>query len=90
MVPARRWQRSSTGGSIQEMKLSISLPEEEVRFLDAYARSQGIRSRSGVVQAALRLLRTMELADDYAAAWAEWRADDSGVWDRSSNDGLSD
>ena len=31
------------------MKLSISLQEEDVGFLDAYARSQGIKSRSGVV-----------------------------------------
>ena len=53
------------------MKLSISLQEEEVGFLDAYARSQGIKSRSGVVKAALRLLHTMELAADYAAAWAK-------------------
>ena len=72
------------------MKISISLPEEEVGFLDAYARSQGIKSRSGVVQAALRLLRTMELTDDYAAAWVEWHEDDSRVWDQSSADGLVD
>ena len=72
------------------MKLSISLPEEEVRFIDSYAKSQGIKSRSGVVKAALRLLRTMELTDDYAAAWTEWNDDDSRVWDRSSSDGLND
>ena len=51
------------------MKLSISLPAEEVGFLDAYARSKGIKSRSGVIQTALRLLRTSELSDDYASAW---------------------
>ena len=72
------------------MKISISLPEEEVGFLDAYARSQGIKSRSGAVRAALRLLRTMELTDDYAAAWAEWHADDSRAWEQSSGDGLID
>ncbi len=73
------------------MKLSISLREEEVGFLDAYARSRGIKSRSGVVRAALRLLRTMELADDYAAAWTEWDDDDdTKAWDRSSGDGLND
>ena len=72
------------------MKLSISLPEEEVGFIDAYARLQGIKSRSGVVRTALRLLRTMELADDYAAAWAEWHDDESSAWDRSSSDGLHD
>ena len=72
------------------MKISIDLPEEEVGFLDAYARSQGIKSRSGVVKAALRLMRTMELTDDYAAAWAEWHDDDSGAWDPTSGDGLVD
>ena len=72
------------------MKLSISLPEEEVGFLDDYARSQGIKSRSGVVKEALRLLRTMDLTDDYAAAWAEWNDDDSRAWDQSSGDGLND
>ena len=72
------------------MKISISLPDEEVGFLDAYARSRGIKSRSGGVKAALRLLRTMELTDDYAAAWAEWHDDDSRTWDRASSDGLND
>ena len=71
------------------MKLSISLPAEDVGFLDAYARSQGIKSRSGVVQTALRLLRTSELADDYASAWAEWDEEDDKMWDRSSRDGLT-
>ena len=72
------------------MKLSISLREEEVGFLDSYAQAHGIGSRSGVVSAALRLLRTMELANDYEAAWAEWEdGDGAGVWDRVSGDGLN-
>ena len=71
------------------MKLSISLPAEEVGFLDAYARSKGIESRSGVIQTAIRLLRTSELADDYASAWAEWDEEDDKAWDRSSRDGLT-
>ena len=71
------------------MKLSISLPAEEVGFLDAYARSRSIKSRSGVIQTALRLLRTSELADDYASAWAEWDEEDDKTWDRSSRDGLT-
>ena len=61
------------------MKLSISLREEEVGFLDSYAQSRGIASRSGVVSAALRLLRTMELAGDYEAAWAEWDEGDDAL-----------
>ena len=72
------------------MKLSISLPEEEVGFLDHYARAQGIKSRSAVVRNALHLLRTMELVSDYAAAWDEWNADgDADAWERSATDGLN-
>ena len=69
------------------MKLSISLPADEVGFLDAYARSHGIKSRSGAIRAALRLLRTSQLADDYASAWAEWR-EDAEPWDRTASDGM--
>ena len=72
------------------MKLSISLPAEEVGFLDDYARSQGIKSRSGVIQAALRLLRTSQLADDYASAWTEWADVDARSWDRASDDGIAE
>lgn len=71
------------------MKLSISLREEEVGFLDDYARAQGIKSRSGVVRTALHLLRTVELARDYAEAWDEWNDDDdTDAWERSATDGL--
>ncbi|MCE2460844.1 MAG: ribbon-helix-helix protein, CopG family [Pseudomonadales bacterium] len=71
------------------MKLSISLPAEEIAFLDGYARSQGIKSRSGVIRAALRQLRMSELVDDYASAWAESDDEDDRLWDRSSSDGLT-
>lgn len=70
------------------MKLSISLPEEDIGFVDAYARSHD-KSRSGVIQTALRLLRASELADDYASAWAESDEEDHRTWDRSSADGLT-
>ena len=71
------------------MKLSISLREEEVHFLDDYARTRDFKSRSAVVRAALHLLRTKELARDYAAAWDEWDGgDDADAWNRSTTDGL--
>ena len=38
------------------MKVSVSLPDEDVEFLDAYARSQGLASRSATVHKAVRLL----------------------------------
>ena len=71
------------------MKLSVSLPEEDVEFLDRYASSVGIQSRSAVVQRAVRLLRAAELGPAYAQAWEEW--DTSGeaeLWESVSADGI--
>lgn len=39
------------------MKLSVSLPDEDVRFLDDYAAAHGSGSRSAAVQKAVRLPR---------------------------------
>ena len=71
------------------MKLSVSLPNEDVEFLDRYARSRGYGSRSAVVHRAVRLLRAADLGSDYAAAWDEWS--DSGVgrdWEAAVGDGM--
>ncbi len=38
------------------MKLSVSLPDEDVEYLDAYAASQGLASRSAALRKAVRLL----------------------------------
>lgn len=72
------------------MKVSVSLPEEDVDFLDAYARDQGIASRSAVVHKAVRLLRDAELGPAYEDAWQEWTNDGhEGLWDSTASDGLS-
>ena len=52
------------------MKVSISLPDEDVEFLDAYASSEGIASRSAVMHRAVRLLRATALGSAYEAAFA--------------------
>lgn len=71
------------------MKLSVSLPEEDVAFLDEYARNVGARSRSAIIQRAVRLLRATELGPAYAQAWEEWEAgDDSTLWESVSGDGI--
>jgi len=54
------------------MKVSVSLPDEDIEFLDAYARSVGARSRSAVLHRAVRLLRATELGPAYAQAWQGW------------------
>lgn len=71
------------------MKVSISLPDEDLEFLDEYSRAVGYTSRSAAVHAAVRLLRSATLGDAYADAWAEWSAsDDADLWDRTVSDGL--
>lgn len=71
------------------MKVSVSLPDEDVEFLDTYAEREGFASRSAVVHKAVRLLRASELGAAYEDAWAEWAtSDDSAMWDTSAADGL--
>lgn len=70
------------------MKLSVSIPDEEVEFIDRYADEHGVASRSAVVHRALVLLRASVLGNDYAAAWDEWSAADADVWDTTVADGL--
>jgi Arc/MetJ-type ribon-helix-helix transcriptional regulator len=71
------------------MKVSVSLPDDDVDFLDAYAESQGIASRSAVLHKAVRLLRASELGPAYEAAWADWAGSvDEDLWDDATGDGL--
>lgn len=71
------------------MKLSVSLPDDDVEFLDEYADAKGMASRSAAVHRAVRLLRATELGPAYEDAWAQWEAsDDSGLWDAATGDGL--
>lgn len=73
------------------MKVSVSLPEEDVAYLDAYARERGIESRSAVLHRAVRLLRASELGEAYRAAWDEWAtSEESDLWESVTADGLGD
>jgi Arc/MetJ-type ribon-helix-helix transcriptional regulator len=72
------------------MKLSVSLPDDDIEFLDEYARSQGYPSRSAVLHRAVRLLHSTELGDAYSEAWTDWaEADESDLWESTSGDGLT-
>ena len=72
------------------MKLSVSLPVEDVTYLDAYAQTQGLESRSAAVHKAVRLLRSSELGAAYEDAWTSWaESDDADLWDDTTADGLS-
>jgi Arc/MetJ-type ribon-helix-helix transcriptional regulator len=72
------------------MKVSVSLPGEDVEFLDLYAKERGLDSRSAALQRAVRMLRVSELDASYQSAWAEWDAEgNAGAWDATAGDGLA-
>lgn len=72
------------------MKVSVSLPDDDVEFLDTYAEREGFASRSAVLHKAVRLLRASELGGAYEDAWAEWDASDDGtLWEVTTPDGLA-
>jgi Arc/MetJ-type ribon-helix-helix transcriptional regulator len=73
------------------MKLSVSLPDEDVAILDEFARTTGLPSRSAALHHAVRMLRLPELEQDYADAWDEWEASgEHAAWDATAADGLAD
>lgn len=73
------------------MKLSVSLPEEDVALLDEYVRTAGLPSRSAALRHAVHLLRLPDLEQDYEAAWQEWEATgDQAAWSATTADGTGD
>ena len=71
------------------MKLSVSLPPEDLEFVDSQTSAGLFASRSAALHAAIRLLRDHHYADSYAAAWDEWDASDDGaLWNSATGDGL--
>lgn len=72
------------------MKLSISMPDDDVAFVDQYAKDQGYPSRSAVLVTAVRILRSQKLGDSYAEAWQQWEeSGDDDLWDRAAADGIA-
>jgi Arc/MetJ-type ribon-helix-helix transcriptional regulator len=67
------------------VKISISLDESDIAYLDTEQLDGRYASRSAAVHDAIRLLRESRLADAYAEAFAEW---DDGEWDASTADGI--
>lgn len=70
------------------MKVSVSLPEDDVAFVDRYAQDKGT-TRSAALHEAVEMLRRRDLAADYEAASDEWVADgEADLWDAVTGDGL--
>ena len=71
------------------MKLLVSLPADDVEFLDSYAQAQGLPSRSAALHKAIGLLRTAQLAAAYEDAWSSWvTTGDAAAWETAADNGL--
>lgn len=71
------------------MKVSVSLPDDDVEFLDSYAQAQGLPSRSAALQKAVRLLRGAELGAAYEDAYVSWEESaDVADWDITAGDSV--
>ncbi len=66
-------------------KLSVSLPESLVSFVECYRKKRGM-NRSQVFEEAVKLLRSRELE----AAYREADAKSDKAWDSMIADGLAD
>ena len=67
---------------LTQMKLSVSLPDDECEFLDQCVADCLYPSRSAVLLRALRLLKSADLGKMYAEAFEEWTLSDEGkLWD---------
>jgi antitoxin ParD1/3/4 len=74
---------------MQSQKLSISLTEDLVKFIDAYRTDQGLKARSEVIDHALRFLKQHSLEAAYEEAYSEM-AQEAALWDATVGDGLTD
>lgn len=71
--------------------MSISLPEDDMAFVDDYVRMTDAPSRSAVIHEAIEMLRAARLEEEYAEAWEEWEgSEDARLWDAATADGMTD
>lgn len=71
---------------MQVAKVSISLPQPLLTFVEDYRHSHAFKSRSQVIEKALELLREQELEAAYALAAEEV----DPAWEVTVADGMTD
>lgn len=72
-------------------RFSISISREIAQFVETYQQENDVKSRSEVIERALKLLREKELQQAYYEAGQEWSAsEDASLWEGTSADGLAE
>ncbi len=71
------------------VKLSVSVDQDFLPFIERYQQDHTVRTKSEVIERALKLLRKAELEAAYRAAGREWREHpDAALWENTVADGL--
>lgn len=71
-------------------KLSISLPEQDVSYLDTLI-DEHTTSRSAAVHQIIRRMRELDAEYGYAQAMVEWEeSGEAELWDQTAGDGLKE
>ncbi|MGO4593182.1 ribbon-helix-helix domain-containing protein [Leifsonia sp. 2TAF2] len=70
-------------------KLSVSLSDEDVAYLDEIASAERNGNRSAVIHDMVRLFREIRYEDAYRQAFEEWEgSEDQKLWNTTVADGL--
>ena len=73
------------------VKVSTTLPERDVVFIERYAKEKNLPSRAAAYQAAVKALRDQELMRQYEEADKEWyESGEAAVWECTVGDGIED
>lgn len=71
-------------------KLSVSLSEEDVAYLDTVA-ADFAGNRSAAIHRLIRLKRELDSEAAYARAFEEWETSgEQELWDQTAGDGLDE
>ena len=73
------------------MKVSVSIPDEDLAFLESQISSGRYPTRSAAMHAAIKSLRSRDLEAQYAEAARDWQeSGEQAHWDVTIADGLDD
>jgi Arc/MetJ-type ribon-helix-helix transcriptional regulator len=71
-------------------KLSVSLPEGDVAFLDSLI-DERVTTRSAALHQVIRRQRELDAEAAYAEAMQEWEeSGDAALWDQTAGDGIAE
>lgn len=77
---------------MNKASMSITVDKSLVDFVEAYQKKYKVRSKSQVIERALKALRQAQLIEEYKTSTEEWEADteETALWEGTVNDGLND